>query len=318
LGNDPQLARSRDRAFFIARSEDLLIELDPQCGAPLRRFSLRRGQAAGAGPLNPHDAEAAPDGSLFVALYNKPSLAVVSPDEAIAHIDLSPFDTDGNPQAESVRIVDVSGVPKAFVALERLDDRDLTAKQPGLMLRIDVATRSIETAIELAGKNPFNPMMQLGPMLFIAAPGNFDDARETQAGIERFDTRTSTSQLLISEADLGASVAEVAVTDDCGAAIVAGPERGVNPTSLVTFDPRTGALLTRPNAAVLGPTPGYDLQALAWRGSRLYVGDRRRSDQGYRVHIFERASGACTLQSVPSADFFLPQGPIALRPAGVP
>jgi hypothetical protein len=77
---------------------------------------------------------------------------------------------------------------------------------------------------------------------------------ETDAGIERFDTATSTTRLFVSERDLGGSVSEVAVTDGCGVAIVAGPQRDVNPTSLVTFDPVTGKALSSARAPVLGPT----------------------------------------------------------------
>ncbi|HEY8073396.1 MAG TPA: hypothetical protein VIF62_04790, partial [Labilithrix sp.] len=129
------------------------------------------------------------------------------------------------------------------------------------------------------------------------------------AGIERFDTTTSTPSLLVKEKDLGGSVAEVAVTSDCGAAIVAGPEPNVNPTSLVSFDPRTGAITGR---AVLGPTPGYDLEGLAWRDGSLYVGDRRHVGDGYQVHVFDRSDG-CILQQSRTID--LPQRPVALRPA---
>src|SRR5207302_5909158 len=100
---------------------------------------------------------------------------------------------------------------------------------------------------------------------------------------ERFDTETGVPTLLVKEKDLGGSVAEVAVTRGCGAAIVAGPQKDVNPTTLVSFDPVTGHVTSR---AVIGPTPGYDLQGLAWRDGTLYVGDRRADSGGYRVHVF--------------------------------
>jgi hypothetical protein len=150
--------------------------------------------------------------------------------------------------------------------------------------------------------------------LFLAEPGNFDADDEPLAGIERFDTRSSTTRLLVREPDLGGSVAEIAVTEGCGAAIIAGPQFGVNPTSVVTFDPVTGQVFTTARAPLLGPTPGYDLQALAWRGDRLYVGDRRSTSTGYRVHVFERQPGTCRLQESRDA-IYLPQRPVALRPA---
>jgi hypothetical protein len=321
LGTDPQLAVSGGRAFFLARNNDLIFELDPVCGTPMKdkRYSVH--EEGRQGLVNPHDVAVAPDGALFVTLYNVPRIAILEGGKVTGSIDLSSarFDADGNPQAEAIRIVPVGGVAKAFVTLERLDDTDkvhiLRSKQPSFMARIDVATRTVEDTIVLAGRNPFNTMAEHEGALFLAEPGNFDAADEPLAGIERFDTATSTTRFLVTEQDLGGSVAEVAVTDGCGVAIVGGPQRNVNPTSLVTFDPTTGKVLTTAQAPVLGPTPGYDLQGLAWRGTSLFVGDRRRGAGGYPIHVFEREPGTCILHEVAARAFDLPQRPVALRPA---
>lgn len=312
LGKDPQLALSNGRAFFIARDVDLVFELDPETGAPIARSSVHVDETKIG---NPHDVAAAPDGSLFVALYNVPRIAVVKNGAVIAQIDLSPYDPeDGNPEAESVRIVDVAGAPKAFVTLERLEfDLSLgryLSRKPSTMLRIDVASRTVEAAVELAGRNPFNTMNEAEGALFLAEPGDFDTAKEPRAGIERFDIATSTSRMVVREAELEGSVAEVAVAGGCGAAIVAGPEATVNPTSLVTFDPAEG----RPSGPVLGPTPGYDLQGLAWRGNTLYVGDRREQRGRYVVHVLEREGASCALRDTGRV-IELEQRPVALRPA---
>ena len=185
------------------------------------------------------------------------------------------------------------------------------------MLRIDVATRQVEATIELAGRNPFNPMAEHEGALFLAEPGNFNTADDPLAGIERFDSATSTTRLLVAEKDLGGSVAEIAVTEGCGAAIIAGPKQDVNPTSLVTFDPTTGRVLSTASAPVLGPTPGYDLQGLAWRNGSLYVGDRRAAAGGYQAHVFDREPGTCVLRAT-SRSIALPQRPVALRPSKTP
>ena len=320
LGTDPQLAMSNGRTFFINRvgtPGDLIFELDPKCGRPIADGISVHGNAVA--DVNPHDVAAAPDGSLFVVLYNVPRIDVIRGKAVESTIDLSSYDDDGNPQAESIQIVDVGGVPKAFVALERLDDNDpvnrLSSKRPSWMLRIDVATKKVEDTIVLAGRNPFNPMAVAGGALFLAEPGNFDALGEPAAGIERFDTSTSTTQLLVKEQDLGGSVAEIAVTDGCGAAIVAGPQTNVNPTSLVTFDPSSGKVLTSAAAPIFGPTPGYDLQALAWRGDSLYVGDRRPGASGYPIHVFEREPSTCILHEVVGREIVLPLQAVALRPA---
>lgn len=320
LGGDPMLAMSNGRAFFLARENDLLFEVDAACGQPTSRLSVTtlapiEPTTGARRPANPHDVAVAPDGTLIVPLYDTARIAFFAPGEdKPTSIDISSRDPDGNPQADAVRVVTVGGVPKAFVTLERLDDFDkLKSKQPSEMLRIDVATRSIEAAIELEGRNPFNPMSELDGALFMAEPGNFDAADEERAGIERFDTATSTSRLVVHERDLGGSVAEIAVTDGCGAAIVAGPEVDVNPTWLVTFDPVTGRLFSSKESPALGPTPGYDLQGLAWRGDQLYVGDRRRGGGGFPVHVLARKEG-CTLVET-GRTIELPQRPVALRPA---
>ena len=40
LGADPQLATTNGRAFFLARDNDLLFEIDTACGTPSARFSV--------------------------------------------------------------------------------------------------------------------------------------------------------------------------------------------------------------------------------------------------------------------------------------
>ncbi|HVH47928.1 MAG TPA: hypothetical protein VM925_36590 [Labilithrix sp.] len=323
LGHDPVLTATNGRAFFVARDNDVLFELDPSCGtlsAEINLDALAPRDAEGKRkPANPHDVAAAPDGTLVIPLYTVPKLAFVKNGAVDGELDLSSYDPDGNPQADAVSIVTVGGSPKAFVTLERLDDNGTTPKeylqsrQPSQMLRVDVATRKPEAVIELEGRNPFNPMPQLDGALFLAEPGNFDAADDERAGIERFDTATSTTGLLVRERDLGASVVEISVTKGCGAAIVAGPESGVNPTSLVTFDPDTGRIIASVAAPLLGPTPGYDLYGLTWRGDTLYVGDRRRGANGYPIHVFQRSEGCALTATGRTID--LPQPPVALRPA---
>jgi hypothetical protein len=180
------------------------------------------------------------------------------------------------------------------------------------MLRIDVATRTVEGKTELAGRNPFGSMNADGGALWLAAPGNFNVAGEPAAGIERFDPATSTTRLVASEIDLGASVVEVAVTGACGAAILADARKDINATSLAAFDAKTGAVLAR---AVLGPSETFDAgyRGLAWveGGRALLVGDRKRAASGYPVHRLER-DDACNLQMSPDT-IFVGQKPVGVR-----
>jgi hypothetical protein len=319
LGGDPMLQSSNGKAFFLARDRDTVFSVDA-CGIPTSRASVASFGVTDAKGVkhnaNPHDVAALDDGTLMVLLYTTPQIVFLKDGQPNgAPIELGAYDDDGNPQAESLRIVN----GKAFVALERLDDDSkppLQSKRGSQMLRIDVATRTVETAIDLAGRNPFNAMAQSGTFLYLAEPNNTDIADEEFGGIERFDTATSTTRMLVHEHDLGASVMEVAVTDGCGAAIVAGPVPKVNPTALVTFDPESGAVLTNFSAPVLA-TPGFDLQGLVWRDGKLYLGDRRRGSNGqYQVHEFARTNG-CILQAT-GKSIDLPQPPVGLQAANPP
>jgi hypothetical protein len=311
LGSDPAIASSRGRLFYVARDEDVVFELDPVCGTPKARFDVHL--ASHDGPSDPYDLAVASDGSLWLPLFQAAALLVLAPDGAEAQaIDLSSYDADGNPDASAIAIVDTPAGEKAFVALDRLNPYP-TSVEPSWMLRIDVATRAVEATIPLAGRNPFGSMRLDGTSLWLAEPGNFDDATELDAGVERFDTATSTTALVAHELDLGGSVADVAVAGGCGAAIVAGPASNVNPTALALFDPSAGTVSVPASASPLATT-GFDLEGLAWGGGALLVGDRRRASAGYPVHAFD---GACAPVERPDA-VFLPMPPIAIVPVTPP
>ena len=310
LGADPALSVSRGRAFYVARDNDTVFELDPVCGTPMQKLDVH--QASHSGTSDPQDVAVAADGSLWVPLFSVPEVVILSAaGEPIRTIDLSSYDADGNPNASAIAIVDTPAGEKAFVALERLNDAAaLASQQPSWMLRIDVATATVEATVVLAGRNPFGTMQNDGGILWLAEPGNFDDAAEPDAGVERFDTSTSTTALFAREADLGGSVAEVSVSAGCAVAIVA-DATPANATSLALFDPASGQVLAPASAspfATTGTGGGFFLEGLAWSGGALLVGDRRRASSGYPVHVFD---GACA--PVERADaVFLPLPPIAV------
>jgi|HubBroStandDraft_1064217.scaffolds.fasta_scaffold00177_33 hypothetical protein len=313
LGADPALAVSNGRAFYVARDEDTIFALDARCGAPTQQWNVH--QADHPGTSDPQDVGVASDGSLWIPLYEVPTLLVLSSDGAVVHtLDLSSYDTDGNPQAMGIAIVMTPAGEKAFVPLQRLNDLTYTSEQPSWMLRVDIATAKVEATIVLAGRNPFE--MREEPetgVLWLADPGNFDDAVEPQAGVERFETATSTTALVAHEADLGGSVAEIAIEGACGAAIVA-DATAANGTSVVTFDSTSGAPIAPAAQSPLstaGVGGGFDLEGSVWLDGTLFVGDRRRAANGYPVHAL-RASATCDLALQPDL-IFLPQPPVAVR-----
>jgi streptogramin lyase len=305
LGADPVLSVSRGRAFFLARDTDTVFELDPSCGAPVARYDVHL--ASHAGTSDPYDVAVASDGSLWVVLYGAAAILVLSPGGCVVRtIDLSSFDSDGNPDADAIAIAMTPAGEKAFVALDRLNPYP-SSVQPSWMLRVDVATGDVEAHVALAGRNPLGQMQEEGGILWLSEPGNFDDATEGDAGVERFDTSTSTTSLVARETDLGGSVTQVSVSSGCGVAIVADPTPMVNATSLALFDPATGQVVTPASASPL-TTAGFDLEGLTWSGGALLVGDRRRASSGYPVHVFD---GACA--PVERVDgIFLPLPPIAV------
>jgi hypothetical protein len=312
LGNDPALAVSRGRAFFVNRKSGLLFELDTACGTALAGGRINVNDPDKKVASNPWDVAAAPDGALWVPRYNLGDIAVVKGGVTRA-IDLSAYDADGNPQPSAIRITDTPSGVKAFVTLERLDDADLLrAKQPSMMVIFDVASLQVERTVTLEGRNPFNTLVEDSGGIFVAMPGNFDSAVEADAGIERFDIATNATRLVVHENDLGASVAEVAVSGGCGAAILADATPTLNRTSLATFDAKTGAVLAK-NVIGLSETFDKGLRGLTWaRGGRvLFVGDRAVQDRGYAVHAFER-DDMCNLHALPD-QAFVRQKPVSVR-----
>ena len=243
-------------------------------------------------------------------------------DASVVDLSLAAYDPDGNPNASSAVLTTVDGAPKVFVSLGRLDDarfevdRTVPPKASGLLVRFDVASKQADRTFELAGWNPFGQALPVGDLLLITMSGNVDAGDEDTGGIELYDPTRNVSRLVATEHDLGGSVAQVAVHAECGAAIVFGPEHDVNPTELVTFRAPTSASIDPPVGAVLARkilvTPGYDLQGLAWQGSTLYVGDRRKLQAGYAVHKYERAADSCDLHA--TGDVVVPLPPVALLP----
>lgn len=314
LGADPALAVSRGRAFYIARDEDVLYELDAACASPKTQLSTK--DPAYGGTANAQDVAAARSGDLWVPRFDVPRLLVLGAKGDTDTIDLSSHDTDGNPNMSAIRIEDTPAGEKAFVALERLDDVRrpdgiFVSRQPSTLVRIDVASRAVEAEATLAGRDPFGAIAAGAGAYFFAEPGNFDAANEDDAGIERFDPVAFGTTWLLKESALGASVAAVAVNGSCGVAIVADPTPNVNATSLVTFDADRGTPITTATNPIYA-TAGFDLSALAWHGDTLLLGDRRPGANGrYPIHRFEK-TGACDLALQPDT-IFVAQKPVAAR-----
>lgn len=297
LGGDPVLARSAGRNFVINRTTDVFWELD-SCGSGLGQYSGRAFDEQTQ--VDVQDLAVAPDGSFWIARFLVPTLLITNTSPTRT-IDLSKLDSDGNPDMSSVRIVGSN----AFVTIGRLtaSAQGFVSQQTSEMLVFDVSSFSLVKEAQLLGRNPFGQMVESNGKLWLAEPGNFSDAAEPSAGIEAFDTTTLTSALVVNETTLQASVSEVAVSDACGAAIVADATPNVNRTSLVSFKLDGSSVKT-----AMGPTDGFDLRGLAWTPQNtLLVGDKRPKTGGYPVHVLTADPATCALTAGP--DLTLPDLP---------
>jgi hypothetical protein len=315
LGKDPALASSAGRLFWIDRYGGDVLELDPRCATALHG-PWTTSDPGVQGSTDPQDVAVDPKtGELWIARFNVSTVLVKTPDGStpLGTIDLSGVaGVNRNPYMTSIRIVN----GKAYVALEMLNPYPQSV-DPSYIVRLDVATAlqtgKVEATLQLEGRNPFGQMVEYDNALYLADMGSVEQMLEKSAGIERVDLATFSSELIVSEADIGAKVDEVSVTSGCGTAIVMGPGPE-NVTSLISFDPGTGAIVTPLSSGMLYTDAGFELAGMAWLpGGLNVVGDRTVvPGKGYPVHVLQ-ASSACALAEQPRS-LFAPQGPIALQP----
>jgi hypothetical protein len=326
LGRDPALASSAGRHFWIARDLGQIIELDTRCLHAIGTFDALDAAPAGATPkpTNPYDVAVAPDGSLWIARLDVPTVLVLNAcGTRRMTIDLSSEDEeDGNPNMNSIKILDPAqpnatgtmATSKAYVSLEILDDRNvqhpLISTRKSKLVRIDLETGKVEDTLVLAGRNPLSSMVQLGSQLYLADAGTWEDPNgQPDTGVEVVDTASFTSKLLVNGVALGGHASEVAVTANCGVVIVAGawPE---TPTALLQFDPTT--IASAPLGTLIPTTRSFTLAGLAWIGSEvLLVGDSGPTGGTPGVRIFDaKVSAGCSFSQRPS------ELPLPLAPVG--
>ena len=289
---DPVLATSGLQHFVISRKTNVIYALDGCANSGAQWSALSPGDT----DANPQDVAVDSNGALWIARLALPTLLITSP---LQTVDLSQFDSDANPDMSSVKIVGKS----AFVALSRLNPYP-ESHQTSQVIVLDTDTKQLVKTIDLAGHNPFGPMVVSAGKIWLAEPGNFDDATESAAGIETIDPQTMDHTLVVAETTLGASVAEVSANVSCAAAIVA-DSTASNATSLVSFSV-DGSNLSKP---VLS-TPNFSLRGLLWTNEsppRLLVGDATNEGGTFSVHVFSADPQTCALTKV--TDFAMPNMP---------
>jgi hypothetical protein len=302
---DPVLATSGLHDYVISRKPpEVIYEID-HCGRAGTQYSALTQDEITAGlDANPQDVAVDDTGALWIARFGIPSVLITSP---LQTVDLSKFDSDGNPDMSSVKIVGKN----AFIALERLTvvGQSYVSQQTSQVVVLDTDTKQLVKTIDLAGHNPFGQMVVSAGKIWLAEPGNFNDATESAAGIETIDPLTMDHTLVIPETTLGASVVEVATNVSCGAAIVA-DSTAQNATSLVSFSvPQTG-MATNLSKPVLTTPGNFWLRGLLWTNEatpRLLVGDATNAGGTFYVHVFSADAQTCALTKV--ADWTMPSMP---------
>lgn len=292
FGVDSSLSEARGRRFVCNRTSGECFEIEPG------RLALRGAYVASRSvddpSANPHDLTIDGEGGVWIARYDRPSLAVLAADGSYSgEVSLASFDSDGTPEAEAIHSFDHN----VYVALERLDEYR-APKERGMIAVVDAKSREVSGSFELIGQNPFGRMVPMqsdptGGTVAIATPGSFSDAGCASCGAELVDLAARTSRQILREQELGGSVSQVLVASETeGYAIVAGPEEAVNPTWVVRFDPSTAEV-----TAILADTRdrpeterGYFHWGLALNGDMLLVGDRTKDRAAVRA--FSRQTGA--------------------------
>ncbi len=201
VSGDPVLRADGDRLLVVNRSANNVTVVD------VPTWSYERQLAIGAG-ANPQDAALAGD-KLYVAAYGLGTLPVfdVRTGAKLAAIDLSSYDPDGVPNANSVVVVG----DRAYVTLDLLDTAALPKPRgKGRIVVIDTKTDTIEDDFDLTYENPYGFMFPRGDKLLVATLADFSG---TSGCVEQVVPGGSASlaPCLVQNADLGGTVSAIAV-----------------------------------------------------------------------------------------------------------
>lgn len=211
-GSDAVVVAEGARLFVLTRStEDTVAVFDDlDFSAPTVEFST--GDAS-----NPQSV-ATCGGNLFVTLYAKDWIGVYEPagGQQVGSVDLSAYsDDDGTPEA-STMVLGADGY--LYVALEQLDYLSTYASLDGsgTLVKVDCTAMEVVDSWDV-GPNP--RVTQGAGDTLIVYGGDYYlpdwSGPALDGGLWIFDTATGTlSDALVTEADLGANIGNVAVSGD--------------------------------------------------------------------------------------------------------
>ena len=171
VAEDPILRQLDGELFVVNRgSGNNVTILDS------RTFAVKQQLATGPGS-NPQDVAVVRD-KLYVPAFGTAGVVVLTRGSpAIATIDLSSLDPDGQPNCVTAFRV----VNDVYVACELLDE-NFSARGPGKIVVIDTLTDTVRATVTMANRNPFGVFERMpneaGGDLVIPTVPNFFDVTE--------------------------------------------------------------------------------------------------------------------------------------------
>lgn len=240
---------------------------------------------------NPYDIALVSGSRAFVSRFGSTGLIEFDPSTGAVRdtIDLSPLaDGDGIPDMDrlfyrapylyvSIQRIDFGGgtyapVPPSYLAV--VDTRDNS------LVDVDAQTAGVQ-GIALAGLNPSAPMIwdEASSLLLVPETGLYG---ELDGGVEKVDLeRRESAGWLVREEALGGDLIDFALSSNGrGYAAVSLPGESGSVTSIVRFDPATGAAI-----GAITTSDGYDFSDLiVTRCGYLMVCDRSYTQPGVRIY----------------------------------
>jgi len=213
---------------------------------------------------NPHDLVFVDANKAYLLRYGSPIVWIVNPSAADAsqfktgELDLSAYDTDGVPEATRGVVVD----GKLFIFMQRL--AAFAPTEMGYVavfdtssdLEIDTGSNGDLKGIELPAFNPSDISLDAATnSIFVAAVGDygaFDGSRPPafSGGIITVDSNDYSTSLLIDDTEETGRITAVEIIDASTAYMIT--ETGFGSSTLVSFNPNTGAIITTGVAGLAG------------------------------------------------------------------
>ena len=230
VSTDVVLRVAGGRVYALNRTAGNLQLLDPAAGLATGTSQFSTGTAS-----NPHDVVVV-GGRAYVSRYGLASLLVMDPSDGseLATIDLSHLaDDDGIPEMDQMAVWEGNLV----VSLQRLDEDGWFAPTGhSTVAVIDPATDQVTGSFELVSTNPISRFATDGTHLYIATTGSFGEA---DGGIERLADDLTGSTTLVSGADLGGDLGELAIVSPTKGYVVVSA-LDFTGSRVVAFNPTTG------------------------------------------------------------------------------